>query len=538
MDSDTLYTASTYLNNLLLARGLLRNGKPLDFAKPTRDTRAQIINLVHDLLLRRDRDQENREQISITLRASRTDQTRKDAELERQKIRLDEKGRGLLQAQTETRNVKAEMKRLEANSKALHEQLARLKASVAQIKTQCANDVRKRDVHIERLKSHLQGQQRGNRGGVVAPTMNLVNGTGGGASFAKTGSVYNSTTRELEDPEYSLKQESNDFLTQLGQSLSDENDGLINMLRNTLQTMKDLLGLDKEAQDVDTTSFAENQEDHQDGIVFETDALPISYDALAAEMDSTLEVLSTVLTSPNFVSMDEVESRDDEIVRLREGWEMMEARWKEVLLMMNMWRNRMEKTGDTINLEDLKKGLGLGQGLGEGLTSSQTERSSSVTGEEEQDSSRDQDEMNSNQSTKESEGGDSGIGEEGSPSPTRRNERCNNRVQSSRHKALDPPEIFTHKAPKDRHLQTMSPNAQSPRRVAFVEATAKSSPSSSFTQHLDRQSGKDNTRIGSSPTRLSAEQPSSLPAARLAQSVSLCPIGTDRFNKVQTTDDF
>ena len=64
MDHDTLNTASTYLNNLLLARGLLRDSKALDFAKPTRDTRAQIINLVHDLLLRRDRDQENREQIA------------------------------------------------------------------------------------------------------------------------------------------------------------------------------------------------------------------------------------------------------------------------------------------------------------------------------------------------------------------------------------------------------------------------------------------------------------------------------------------
>jgi hypothetical protein len=60
MDTYNLKTASTYINNLLLARGLLRNGKPIEFAHPSRGvvpkeaTMAQIINLVHDLILKRD----------------------------------------------------------------------------------------------------------------------------------------------------------------------------------------------------------------------------------------------------------------------------------------------------------------------------------------------------------------------------------------------------------------------------------------------------------------------------------------------------
>lgn len=59
-DSYNLKTASQYVNNLLLARGLLRNGKPIEFARPSKGengadaTMAQIINLVHDLILRRD----------------------------------------------------------------------------------------------------------------------------------------------------------------------------------------------------------------------------------------------------------------------------------------------------------------------------------------------------------------------------------------------------------------------------------------------------------------------------------------------------
>jgi len=58
--SFNLKTASEYINNLLLARGLLRDGKKIQFAHPSRGeggkeaTMAQIINLVHDLILKRD----------------------------------------------------------------------------------------------------------------------------------------------------------------------------------------------------------------------------------------------------------------------------------------------------------------------------------------------------------------------------------------------------------------------------------------------------------------------------------------------------
>lgn len=70
MDPTNFQTAATYINNLLLARGLLRNGKAIDFAQlaapPVHGTdkkshaatnvtvTAEIINLVHDLILRRD----------------------------------------------------------------------------------------------------------------------------------------------------------------------------------------------------------------------------------------------------------------------------------------------------------------------------------------------------------------------------------------------------------------------------------------------------------------------------------------------------
>jgi len=60
MDAHNLQAASTYVNNILLARGLLHDGASIDFANPENDeggteaTMARIINLVNDLVLRRD----------------------------------------------------------------------------------------------------------------------------------------------------------------------------------------------------------------------------------------------------------------------------------------------------------------------------------------------------------------------------------------------------------------------------------------------------------------------------------------------------
>lgn len=236
--------------------------------------------------------------------------------------------------------------------------MARLKASVAQIRTACANDVRKRDVQIQRLKGHLTTQQRGNRAGLVGASITITPGvTGMGAGSgreeeAEKGSV------GTEDPAYSLRQETTEFLTQLGQSLSDENDALIGLVRGAVVTLKELQGIPEAGtreQAVESTAGADGINGGGEMLC----ALPTSYDALAADLDGVLENLKLLLTNPNFVPLDEVAVREEEIARLRHGWEKMEARWKEAVAMMQSWQERMRSGGDTVTLHDLNLGLGL-----------------------------------------------------------------------------------------------------------------------------------------------------------------------------------
>lgn len=60
IDFENLRTASLYINNQLLSRGLLRDGRTIDFANPgdddyeLADTMGRIMGVVNDLILRRD----------------------------------------------------------------------------------------------------------------------------------------------------------------------------------------------------------------------------------------------------------------------------------------------------------------------------------------------------------------------------------------------------------------------------------------------------------------------------------------------------
>ncbi|KAF2033165.1 hypothetical protein EK21DRAFT_59196 [Setomelanomma holmii] len=365
MESHSLKTASAYINNLLLARGLLRDGKVIEFAHPSRgeggkeQTMAHIINLVHDLILKRDRDQEYRESIADTLRTLRSESTRQTAALEKLQTRNDDLARQMSLAQSQERSARAALRTAESSARSLREEMLRLKTTVQQVRTSCANDVRKRDVQIQRLKSHLTSQQRGNKAGLVGASITINPGSIGLGGFA--GSMRDEAA-DLDDPGYSLKQETTEFLTQLSQSLSDENDNLIGLVRSTLVTLKELQGMPEQSASTDAEGLSvigEEDESMQHGMF---NALPTNYETLASDMETVLDNLKNLLTNPNFVAVDEVEMREEEIHRLRAGWEKMEARLREAFMLMDSWRKRMTN-GDTINLEELKMGLGLGVGL-------------------------------------------------------------------------------------------------------------------------------------------------------------------------------
>lgn len=285
------------------------------------------------------------------LQALRTSFAQQSQTIARLETRNGELDRRLAQVYAQDSATKATLRSAENKTKALKEELARLKGTVAQIRGQCANDLRRRDGEIQKLKRSIEGRRgrdenKGQTGAVIVKP---------GGYKAQQESRLVETEVDIESPDYSLKQETTEFLTQLIHGLSDENDALIALIKNTLRTLRNLQGLQ-----IDSTSGLQQAKISGSGPGSRGSVAPPSYEELAADTDEVLDHLRGLLTNPSFVPLEEVEVREEEIIRLREGWEKMEARWKEAIALMDGWRMRMVHTGDTINLEDLRIGLNLG----------------------------------------------------------------------------------------------------------------------------------------------------------------------------------
>lgn len=209
---------------------------------------------------------------------------------------------------------------------------------------------------MQKLKSHLVERQRGKRDGLGMTTITIMPPPKNPPSrrTAEGGDG-------IETPGYSLRQETTEFLTQLCQNLSDENDSLIAITKNSIQTLKNLQGLsdrlDEEdqshSQSIQDKSLYSNTNQNSHVIP------PSQCEVLAEEMEFVLEQLRALLTNPSFVPLEEVEVRDNEISRLREGWEKMESRWREAVSMMDAWHKRISGGGASINIDELKQGMGL-----------------------------------------------------------------------------------------------------------------------------------------------------------------------------------
>jgi predicted nuclease with TOPRIM domain len=359
MDSHSLESASTYLNNLLLARGLLRNGKSIDFARSDTASRgsesssAKIINLVHDMVLRRDREAEQRENIATNFRILRAEESQRVLDVQRLQSKNDELTRSMSMMEAQERALKASVRRAEAQVRELKEQMLKMKSTLDQVRAKCISDVRKRDVELEKLKAHLTGLQRGKRdaSGMKVNTLN--------PQPAMLGAREMRGGQDVNSADWSIENETNDFLAALVNETSSENVSLRNIVGDAMAELKHVTGLDQEPEptvhgDVEDGIGIPGQyrKSRQKDQSTQQEVL-IPCDKLAREMDAVLEHCRTILKDPSFVSIEEVQIRDDEIIKLRQGWEKMASKWKEAVVMMDTWRRRMLDGGDSVNLDEL-----------------------------------------------------------------------------------------------------------------------------------------------------------------------------------------
>lgn len=240
----------------------------------------------------------------------------------KEKNRELERKNAILESQSRSFNIT--LRNVEASANALRHEAARAKTLLAQVRTQCANDIRKRDVQIQKMKERLANPKRGTKSAMACVT--IVGGSGSGRSRV-------SGEEDLAGSR-SLGQDTTDFLTTLSQGLADENDNLIALVRQTLATLKIIQGL---PDDGCFPAMGEQAEDAENPVV----APPASFDALSDSLEEVLDSLRGVLNQPNYVPLEELEDRDIEIARLKQRNETLEEEWKKALELVEGWNKTL-----------------------------------------------------------------------------------------------------------------------------------------------------------------------------------------------------
>ncbi|QPG97322.1 hypothetical protein C2857_006144 [Epichloe festucae Fl1] len=342
IDTDNLRTASLYINNQLLSRGLLRDGDYIDFAGTRRseeedaEVSGRIISVLNDLILRRDRDAEHRESLSTSMRAMRAENLKLIADLTRSNDKYTEAQRRADLATRAESALKTQLKSAEANARALKEEVARMRTLVAQSRSCCATEIRRRDRQIDTLKRQL-GEAGRSRGTRANPALTTITVTGDiGNEKDNTTTISNSSHYDSE-----LRSETNTTLANLARHLTEENDIMLGVMQQTMAQLRDMSGW-----------VADTKEDE------EVRKRP-TCEEMAAELDSILDHMRTILTNPSFVPIEEVVTREEEINRLKTGWVKMETRWKDAVHLMDGWRKRMASSGKPVCDEDLQMGMRL-----------------------------------------------------------------------------------------------------------------------------------------------------------------------------------
>ncbi|ORY77042.1 Afadin and alpha-actinin-binding-domain-containing protein [Protomyces lactucae-debilis] len=305
-DDANIAQSRSYINTSLYARGFVRDASAaLKFNSADAPT---VINLVYDFLKRSEWEELQRERLTTRVRQDAGDLE----SLRQQNDKLTSRVAQLEQAAGVAKNHLAAAKQETAGAiretKLQKDQLSRVSLALQHIKTQMANDLRKRDLQIARLKeqfldgalssTNLQGSRRG---GKLTGLMRIH-----GSGSVRAQPMQHDTRAALQ-----LQAESEQQLTTMVQEVAQENDALAELLQATLASLESLVPL----------------EEAEDAAAPLVRSVAQSIIMLEAQLQVRLTALRSMLEMPNYVPLEEVERRDIRISELSLRLQQIETEW-------------------------------------------------------------------------------------------------------------------------------------------------------------------------------------------------------------------
>lgn len=215
----------------------------------------------------------------------------------------------------------ATLRASESSAKSLRDETTRLKMVVQQVRNQFANDIRKRDVQLGKIKEQLLNPRRSIKS---ANTITITPAT----PLAADAGPQHACGLDC------IVQDTADALTELSQTLANENDNLVSITRQTLSTLNSIQGIKDDFQ-------LPSEEQSEEASLF---VFPQSYDSLSEELQRSLASLRDLMNQPSYVAIEEVQERDKiieekdvEIEKLQTRIEVVEEEWRKAIEMVKMW---------------------------------------------------------------------------------------------------------------------------------------------------------------------------------------------------------
>lgn len=201
-------------------------------------------------------------------------------------------------------HTKDDLSKANVEMKQLRDSLAKTTAALNHTKTQTSNDLRKRDAQIARMKEHLADGGTVRRSKATS-SMTIKTTSTGLSSGPPTFASYVTYDPSLQ---HGLMKESDEQLTKLAHDVSRENDQLAELLQATLASLDALVEIEEEEHPL----FSSTSQ---------------SIIMLEAQLKVRLTAIRDILDMPNYVPIQEVETRDVKIKTLQQRLIQIESEW-------------------------------------------------------------------------------------------------------------------------------------------------------------------------------------------------------------------
>lgn len=271
------------------------------------------------------------------MRTLRADNEKYVKDLDRLREKQAEYQRSMNINKTSETSLRAQLYSAEITIRDLKLAAARTKTMNTQVRDSCATEVRRKDRQIETMRRQMAdtNRARGSRTNSSITTITVTDDVRNGTQLPRFSSTSENDHHSRDNERVSSK---------MTQALVEENKQTWEVLRETLDQLKDMNGW--------------QQSDRANEMGDQIERVP-EWGTMKTELEMLLELTKTTLNSPSFVSIEEVEARDQEIHRLKDGWVKMETRWQEAVYLIDVWRKRMAANGEPVCEEELQLGLRL-----------------------------------------------------------------------------------------------------------------------------------------------------------------------------------